>query len=260
MSNVTARRGTRGPLRAEDLRSGDPYELSDGHPVFCAPSGGDGARGSGLGFAVLDSDPAVEAAGVEPGYSPEPQMLRAPDVGVGNVPDRSGWISGVPPLAVEYASVGQDEAELQAKIADLLGRGTRSVWVVRLLGPRRVEVYEPGCAMRIVSPGERLAAPGLLRNEVPVEALYDRDAAHEISLRNLLQRRGYEGLEAVRAEGRAEGREQGRTEVLRQTLRDLCEALGLGWTQELERRVAGLDAAALDELRETLKRDRRLPE
>jgi hypothetical protein len=46
--------------------------------------------------------------------------------------------------------------------------------------------------------------PGVLRNPVPVEALYDRRAAHRVTLRNLLQRQGYENLDAVRAEGVAQ--------------------------------------------------------
>jgi hypothetical protein len=46
-----------------------------------------------------------------------------------------------------------------------------------------------------------LRAPGILRNPVPVEAPFDRSAAHEVTLRNLLQRRGYEGLEEGRARG-----------------------------------------------------------
>jgi hypothetical protein len=43
-----------------------------------------------------------------------------------------------------------------------------------------------------------LTAPGILRNPVAVRALYDRDAAHEAVLRNLLQRHGYQDLDAVR--------------------------------------------------------------
>ncbi len=51
--------------------------------------------------------------------------------------------------------------------------------------------------------GEELEAPGILRNPVPVEALYDWEVGREITLRNLLQRHGYDSLEAVRAEGGA---------------------------------------------------------
>jgi hypothetical protein len=44
------------------------------------------------------------------------------------------------------------------------------------------------------------------KNDVPVDALYDRDVAHRQTLRNLLQREGYESLEAVKAEGLGAGR------------------------------------------------------
>lgn len=33
-----------------------------------------------------------------------------------------------------------------------------------------------------------------------MEALFDRNVAHEVAFRNLLQRRGYSGLDDVRAE------------------------------------------------------------
>jgi hypothetical protein len=42
--------------------------------------------------------------------------------------------------------------------------------------------------MRTVYPGGTLAAPGILKNTVPVEALYDREAAHRQTFRNLLRR------------------------------------------------------------------------
>lgn len=192
-----------GPWTVDDVHPGSRYELDDGHPIYCAPTGGDGARTTLAGAEVLDTDPAVEEAGVDPGYAPSRRVLRGPDVAVGNVPDRRGWIPGVPPLAVEYASIGQDEDALQRKIDDFLTAGTRFVWVVRLVGPRRVEVYEPGKPVQVLGPGDELGAPGILQNRVPVEALYDRHAAHEVTLRNLLQRKGYESLEAVLAEGRA---------------------------------------------------------
>lgn len=200
------------------VRPGDRYELSDGHPVYCAPSGGDGARGSVAGGQVLDTDPDVEQSGFDAGYTSDDEQLRAPDVAVGNVPDAPGWIRGAPALAVEYAGSGQDEGELQKKIAELLQAGTRYLWVVRLIGPRRVEVHEPGQPMRTLGPGEQLTASGVLRNPVPVEALYDRSAAHEATLRNLLQRKGYAGLEGVLNEGRRQGLDEGRRATLLEQL------------------------------------------
>ncbi|HVK67518.1 MAG TPA: Uma2 family endonuclease [Polyangium sp.] len=221
-----------GPFQAHQLRSGDPYELSNGHPVLCLPTGGRGARANLLGGTVLETDPAVEQAGVDAGFSPEPGVMRAPDVAVGNVPDVAGWVQGAPPLAVEYADRSQDEEELQSKIAELLAAGTQHVWVVRLMGPRRVEVYTPGQKLRAVGPGESLVAPGILKNAVPVEALYDREAAHEVTLRNLLQRRGYESLEAVREVGREEGERTGQLAHARAVLR-----------RQLGKRGMTLDAA-----------------
>ncbi|WP_295437412.1 Uma2 family endonuclease, partial [uncultured Thiodictyon sp.] len=168
-------------------------------------SGRDHAGPNATGAALLDSDPDVQWTGVDAGYSPDPGTLRAPDVSVAGrtgVPGgEGGWIPEAPPLALEYAARGQDEADLRTKIADLLAHGTRLVWVVRLIGPRRVEVHAPGQPMQTRGVGEQLLAPGILRNPVPVAALFDRVAAQDLILRNLLQRRGYADLDAIREEG-----------------------------------------------------------
>ena len=49
---------------------------------------------------------------------------------------------------------------------------------------------------------------------MPVEALYDREAGHRAVLRNLLQREGYEDIEAIRETGREKGREEGLAEAI----------------------------------------------
>ena len=185
-----------GPFLASGLRTGDRYELSHGHAFYCAPRSAEVARAIMAGAQVFSTDPAVTEVGVDAGYSPRPGDLRAPDIAVGNVPDRPGWIAGAPTLAVEYAGAGQDEAKLQEKIADLLGAGTRWVWVVRLLVPRHVEVYEADQSVRTFGPGEALLAPGVLKYPILVEELYDRAASDRATLRNLLHREG-------RDEGRA---------------------------------------------------------
>jgi hypothetical protein len=204
-----------GPFLAHQIRSGDPYELSQGEPIHCLPAGGSGSGPNGLGVSVVGWDPSVTEAGVDTGYSPAPNMLRAPDVAVGNVPNKPGWVQGAPSLAIEYADVGQDEEALQRKIEDLLDAGTQFLWVVRLAGPRRVEVHRPGEAMKLVRPGEYLSAPGVLKNPVLVEALYDRDAAERATLINLLQRQGFEDLDAVLRKGREEGLAQARRALRR---------------------------------------------
>ncbi|MEY3213268.1 MAG: hypothetical protein RIT28_3749 [Pseudomonadota bacterium] len=262
-----------GPYRADQLSSGTPYELSRGHSILCAPTG---ARGSGPqlnGGYVIASDPAVAVAGVDLGFSPEPGTLRAPDVAVYGDPTelhKAGWAKTAPPLAVEYADRGGDEAELAERIRDLLHHGTRYVWVVRLVGPRRVEVYEPERAMRLVTAEEPLIAEGVLKNPVTVDALYDPDHAEAAILRNLLQRRGVESLEAVFeegktegiaegkaegiaegkaegiAEGKAEGKAEGALETLRRTLRAILTARGLPLTPAQDALIETAELATLD--------------
>lgn len=244
---------SQGPFRADQLRPGDPYELSHGHAILCLPTGGRGAKAISAGAQALGSDPAVEDLGFDTGFSPAPDTLRAPDLAVGKIPDEPGWVPGVPPLAVEYADTGQDEAQLAAKIQDLLGAGTRYVWVVRLTGPRRVEVYEAGQAMRIAHSGEELSAPGILANPVPVKALYDRQASQEVGFRNFLQRQGYASLDAVRAEGeakgRAEGEEKGRAEgeaaALQTAVLEVFEARGIAVGEENQAMISGCRDLAL---------------
>jgi len=237
MTKTTLFPTSHGPFRADQLHSGDPYELSAGHAIQCLPTGGRGSRANLIGGQLLDSDPDVESAGIDTGFAPYPDMLRAPDVAVGNVSDEPGWVKGVPPLAVEYADRGQDEAALTAKIQDLLGAGTRYIWVVRLTGPRRVEVHEPGQPMRLAHPGGQLLAPGILRNPVDVTALYDREAAHEATLRNLLQRRGYESIEAVYAEGEVLGRKQGELDGLRAALQEVINARSVACEEALKKAI-----------------------
>jgi Uma2 family endonuclease len=236
-SMSTRPKPSRGPFRADQLRAGDPYELADGHAIYVAPAGGRHAEANTRGAQVLATDPAVEESGVDVGYSPEPGTLRAPDIAVGNVPAVPGWVKGAPPLAVEYADSGQDEDELQAKIADLLRAGTRYLWVVRLAGARRVEIHEAGCRMRLALPGDELLAPGVLQNPVAVEALYDPEASRRATLRNLLQRQGYESLDAVRAEGETVGRAEGEAVGRAKAVLEVLSARGFEITADLEQRI-----------------------
>jgi predicted transposase YdaD len=73
-----------------------------------------------------------------------------------------------------------------------------------------------------------------------------------------------EGLEKGREEGlekgREEGLEKGREEGLRTAIVDLCELLGIALGPEHTERLGQLDVAGLRALKETLKRDRQLPQ
>jgi len=121
---------------------------------------------------------------------------------------------------------------------DLLEAGTRWVWVVRLLGPRRVEVYEQGQQTQTRGPGSLLLAPGVLQNPVRVEALYDRTVAHEATLRNLLQRRGYAGVDEIRIEGRAEGKAEGKAEGRAAALLTVLDSRAIALSVASRQRIA----------------------
>lgn len=234
-----------GPFRPEQLRSGDPYEVSHGHAVWCAPTGADGTGPNGRGFMVLDTDPMAANAGVDAGMQVGALTMRAPDVAVGAFQEKGGWIQGALPLAVEYAGQGQDEDELREKIDDLLSHGTKYIWVVRLNGPRRVEVHERGKAVRTVLPGEQLTAPGVLKNPVRVEALYDRDAAQEAALTNLLQRKGYESLDEVRRESIEKGIEQGIERGIEQGIEKVIGSLERIFARRIGRPLTADERATL---------------
>ena len=124
MARVSEKRvSAPGPFRADQIPEGAPYELSNGHPVLCLPTGRRGGLSNLIGGEVLETDPAVKAAGVDVGFSKDPTHLRAPDVSVGDFANEPGWAPDAPPLAVEYADTGQDESELQRKIEELLAAG-----------------------------------------------------------------------------------------------------------------------------------------
>jgi Uma2 family endonuclease len=239
------------PRTADQITAGDNLELSDGEPIQCMPTAGRGGSAQAFGAIATLNDPMVESGGVEVGFSPKPEMLRAPDVAIGGVTGSATWEKGVPSLAIEYADLGQDEADLKRKIAELLREGTKLVWVVRLVGPLRVEVHEPGQPVRIAMPGDELEAPGILANAVPVAALFDKDEARRADLNNLLQRFGYGSVEKIRAEGeakgKAEGEAKGKAEGRAEAVLRVLQARGLTATAEQRERILGCaDAAALD--------------
>nr|VFJ77195.1 MAG: conserved hypothetical protein (putative transposase or invertase) [Candidatus Kentron sp. FW] len=123
----------------------------------------------------------------------------------------------------------------------MLAAGTRYIWVVRLMGPQRVEVHTKDAPMRILSATDTLEAPGILRNPVPVQALFDRKEAHRVTLRNLLQREGYENLEAVLQEGERKGEMKGRKEGRKEKAVEIARAaLAKRMDAELVAEISGL--------------------
>jgi len=202
-----------GPYRSSQIRDGDDVELSNGHRIQCLPAGFRHGNANILGGAVLASDPATRGqVGADVGVSfNEEKNLRAPDLLVAVEPG-PGWQDKAPPLAVEYASVGQDEDALQAKIVELLEAGTRLIWVVRLVGPLRVDIHERGAPRRTVGADADLVAPGVLDNPIPVRALVEPDAALAAVLRNMLSPHGVRTLAELRRAGVRAGRQSGKRE------------------------------------------------
>jgi Putative restriction endonuclease len=256
----------RGPLptRIDELRDGDPYELSDGRLIYCPPATQRLGEMRTIAALVLGTDPAVQSMGINVGHALSEHTLRAPDLSVGDMSEcESGWAAKAPALGVEYASEGEDEADLQLKIKQLLAGGSRFVWVVRLVGPRRVEVYEPGRAVQTKRSGERLEAPGIVKNAPLVESLYDDDEACKQALQNLLERKGYAGLDAVLAEGRAKalrgGEAEGKAEGLRAAVLDVCEVFGIEPSPAQRTALEAMGVGELETLRTALKKTKRWP-
>lgn len=207
-----------GPFRPDQLPDKSEYELDRGHPIHVMPTKPRGGSAQLDGSLVIGTDPNVRSAGVEVGFDLGGNTLRAPDVAV--IPADAGddWVQGAPPLAIEYADRGQDEGELKRKIAQLLSAGTRAVWVVRLHGPRRVEVHEPSAPVRVVTAEGELRLDGVLSQPIPAAALFDREAAQRVALRNLLARFGYRHPDEAFEDGVAKGRLEALREATRLVL------------------------------------------
>ena len=106
----------------------------------------------------------------------EPPTVRGPDVAFvlrEHVPTPlpDGWLEGAPDLAVEVLSPSNREAELEARIRDLLEAGTQLLWV---LDPaRRTVVVRTATTTHTLHEGDVLsAAPVLPDLTVRVGDLY----------------------------------------------------------------------------------------
>lgn len=186
-----------GGYTVANIHEGDPFELSDGKLILCLPSKERHGKGVSSAAEVLRSDPAAEHVNVDVGHELGAKTLRAPDISVGTrtTGEETGWGQGGPKLAIEHADVGQDEADLQKKISELLGAGTVLVWVVRLTGIQRVEVYQRQTPRKKTFGLDAvLTAPGILKNPVPVRAFFDSQLAHRLTLHNLIERFGVEAV------------------------------------------------------------------
>lgn len=220
------------PIHAYQLDAPSPYELSDGKLVACAPATIEHADAVLAGAIAIGTDPTAIKPMINCGYSPDPTILRAPDISVGRFIGGSGWVQGSPELAIRYVEPTQDAEDLARFIFEMLTAGTRWVWVVRLGGPRRVDVYSFAIVKRSYTSGQSIEAPGVLKNPVRVDALYMRELATDAAFTNLTQRRGFNDLQAMLAYsdkiGSMRAKRAGRRDGLREAIRLLFDARG--WT------------------------------
>jgi Uma2 family endonuclease len=144
-----------------NLPDNQRHELVRGELRNMAPSGGEhvGVIGDltvALGV-YIKSKKLGRILGAEGGFllSRNPDNVRAPDIAFisqkrlpsGKLP--KGFISGAPDLAVEVVSPSDKAEDLEEKVQDWLGAGTKLVWVVN---PRTqtVSVYENPSAAKIL--------------------------------------------------------------------------------------------------------------
>jgi Uma2 family endonuclease len=108
--------------------------------------------------------------------SRDPDTVRAPDVAFvrkGRVatPPR-GYYPGAPDLAVEVVSPDDRSGEVEGKVEDWLGAGTRAVWVVDPAS-RTVAVHEPGKPARVIRETGILRGGKVLRGfDLPVRDIF----------------------------------------------------------------------------------------
>jgi Uma2 family endonuclease len=152
-------------LAAEDLYGLPPddqrYELVAGTLVCEPPPGAEHGRVEAILVTRLTQFVLAEGRGVvyagDAGFilARSPDTVRAPDIAfveserARRCGRRASYFPGPPDLAVEILSPSDRPGDVHAKVADLLGAGTRIVWVVdpatqtirvyrALLAPRRL--------------------------------------------------------------------------------------------------------------------------
>ena len=87
-------------------------------------------------------------------------------------PGSTGWIAGVPELAIEVVS-SESAARLEDKIRLYLSNGGKSVWVVYPKS-RAVWIYDGGGVARRFEESQMLSDPNVLTGfSVPVSAIFE---------------------------------------------------------------------------------------
>jgi len=147
--------------------NGNRRELLKGELREMAPAGGEhGALAFRLSVRLghfVEAHQLGVAFAAETGFilSRNPDTVRAPDIAFvsrdrippGGIPRK--FVPGAPDLAVEVLSSSDTAIEVEEKVSDWLGAGSRLVWVVNPQS-KTVTVYRPGPQVRIVHKDEVL--------------------------------------------------------------------------------------------------------
>jgi Uma2 family endonuclease len=169
---------TRALATAEELLAlpddGMRHELVEGEITTMTPAGYQHGR---IAFRIamllgryLEQNPVGEAFGAETGFwiGTDPDTVRAPDAAfvsrdrIAEVGTQRGFGRGAPDLVAEVVSPGDSYEEVDRKVRQWLGAGTRLVWVVSP-ATRSVTAYAPD-AVRLLAGSDTLdggdALPG----------------------------------------------------------------------------------------------------
>ena len=149
-----------------------PGTVSEKHGVEMAPVGeehGEVAANISGNFYIYSRQSGVGRVGVEIGYllRRNPDTVRAPDVSfylarrTEGEARRSGYVPGVPDIAIEVVSPGDTAAELEQKVGEYLAAGSQRVWVV-YPSSRRVMVHRADGAAMSYSDDAAIEDPELL--------------------------------------------------------------------------------------------------
>jgi hypothetical protein len=156
----------------------------------------------------------------------------------------------------------QSLRDMTERAEELTARGVRRVIAIFVQKGEVGEWSAKSGGWRKLEPETMFSDPTLAQ-PFRVRELLDAAEADNAVARALVAKENpviVKAQEDSRAKGHADGRAEGRTEglrVARAAVRDLCEVYGVAMTPERQAALAEMDAAALDALRERLKRDRR---
>lgn len=171
-------------------------------------------------------------------------------------------------LSFEVAN-SQTLPELDRRAKKLVTRGVRRVFGLLV---REEKVYEwTRSGGRRVRSLEGTIRDRALHTPLRIRAILDAAEAKRLvfeamvseddpNLGRYVKKREAKSRAEGRREGRAEGRKEGRAENLRGNVKDLCGALGIGWSAERNASVEAMSLSELEALWEHLVNQKSWPE